>query len=107
MTSPGLATRRLVLVGGEENRAERWLLRQLSARQLAAGLWVAESAPTGIQPTPAAKVSQCLGSEYPVMVYNAHQGFHPDAFAAAVGTLRGGGDCLVLAPAPPASSTIR
>jgi tRNA(Met) cytidine acetyltransferase len=99
MTSLGLATRRLVLVGGDEIRAERWLLGRLSARQLAAGLWVAESAPAGIQPTPAAKVSQCLGGEYPVMVYNAHQGFHPDAFAAAVGTLRGGGDCLVLAPA--------
>ncbi len=93
------ATRRLVLVSADEDRAERWLLRQLPARQLAAGLWVAESAPAGIQPTPAGKVSQCLGAEYPLLVYNAHQGFHADAFAAAVGTLRGGGDCLVLAPA--------
>jgi tRNA(Met) cytidine acetyltransferase len=87
------------LVSGDQSEAERWVLRQLSTRQLTAGLWVAESAPVGIRPTPAARVGQSLGAEFPLLVYNAHQGFHPDAFAAAVGTLRGGGDCVVLAPA--------
>ena len=94
------ANRRLVWVSGDQAAGERWLLRQLSVSQLAAGLWVAESAPAGIQPTPSGKVGRFLGAEYPLLVYNAHQGFHPDAFAAAAGTLRGGGDCVVLAPDP-------
>jgi len=61
-------------------------------------LWIADHGPSGIAVTPAARVAQHLGSECSVLVFNAHQGFHPDAFAAAAGTLRGGGDCVVLAP---------
>lgn len=50
-------------------------------------------------PTVAAKaVRNHLGDECRVLVFDAHSGFHPDAFAAAIGTLRGGGDCVLLAP---------
>jgi tRNA(Met) cytidine acetyltransferase len=93
------ATRRLILVSGDQAQSEAWVVGQLSAKELGAGLWVAETAPAGIQPTPAGRVTEVLGAEYRLLVFNAYQGFHPDAFAAAVGTLRGGGDCVVLAPA--------
>ena len=102
MNDPGFtadtATRRLVLVSGDQARSEAWVAAQLTAKDLGAGLWVAETAPAGVQPTPAGRVGEVLGAEYRLLVFNAHQGFHPDAFAAAVGTLSGGGDCVVLAP---------
>ena len=90
--------RRLVLLGGDQADGEAWVLERLPGAQAADILWVADTAPAGVQATPTGKVGQCLGSEYPLLVFNAHQGFHPDAFAAALGTLRGGGDCVVLAP---------
>jgi tRNA(Met) cytidine acetyltransferase len=93
------ANRRLVLVGGGQARSEAWVVGRLTATDLGGCLWVSENAPKGIHPTPARKVNQVLGAEYRLLVFNAHQGFHPDAFAAAVGTLIGGGDCVVLAPA--------
>jgi tRNA(Met) cytidine acetyltransferase len=90
--------RRLVLVPGDPAWGEGWVTAQLAACDLASVLWVADSAPAGIVATPAHKVSQCLGGESRLLVFNAHHGFHPDAFAAAVGTLRGGGDCVILMP---------
>ena len=90
--------RRLILVSGDQHWGERWLLGQLDEADLAATLWIAEVAPAGVQATRSARVTQCLGSEHRLLVCNAHQGFHPDAFAAAAGTLRGGGDCVLLMP---------
>ncbi len=90
--------RRLLLVSGEAAWCERWVSRQLADDQRDAVLWIARHAPRGIAATPAGRVTQRLGSECRLLVFNAHDGFHPDAFAAAVGTLRGGGDCVLLAP---------
>lgn len=41
-----------------------------------------------------------LGSELDVLVYDAHSGFDPDSFGAALGALRGGGLLLLLTPDP-------
>ena len=102
MNQPGLlgetAGRRLLLVAGDQVWGESWVLGQLTDAQAAAGLWIAETAPAAVRSTSVGKVGRCLGAEFPFLVFNAHQGFHPDAFAAAVGTLRGGGDCVVLVP---------
>ena len=95
-TDPG--ARRLILLAGGQARGEAWVAGQLAAVDRAAILWIADTAPTGIQATPVGRVSRCLGGESRLLVFNAHQGFHPDAFAAAAGTLRGGGDCVVLVP---------
>lgn len=92
------AVRRLLLIAGEQGRGEAWVTGQLTAGDLAATLWVADASPAGVEATPIARVGQCLGAESRLLVFNAHQGFHPDAFAAAVGTLRGGGDCVLLVP---------
>ncbi len=40
-------TRRLVLVSGDQGRSEAWVVAQLTAKELGAGLWVAETAPAG------------------------------------------------------------
>jgi tRNA(Met) cytidine acetyltransferase len=92
------ARRRLVLASSDQHWGERWLLGQLDEADLSATLWIAERAPAGVQAIRSARVTQCLGSEYRLLVCNAHQGFHPDAVAAAAGTLRGGGDCVLLIP---------
>jgi len=94
-----LRERRLVLLTGDASDGEDWVVRQLSGDGAAGVLWIAETAPDGIEATPGGRVGQRLGTECSLLVFNAHQGFHPDAFAAAAGTLRGGGDCVVLAPA--------
>ncbi len=93
------AGRRLLLVAGDQVAGQDWVLRRLSHDQLAGVLWIAETGPPGVRIIPATEVGRCLGDEYSLLVFNAYQGFHPDAFAAAVGTPRGGGDCVVLAPA--------
>jgi tRNA(Met) cytidine acetyltransferase len=61
-------------------------------------LWVARQSAVVPDPLPAHRVVASLGGECGLLVFNAHQGFHPDAFAAAAGMLRGGGDCVVLLP---------
>ena len=43
-------------------------------------------------------IRQHLGRECDYLIFDAHAGFNPDAFAAALGTLRGGGLCCVLLP---------
>ena len=90
--------RRLLLLAGDQAWGEGWVMHQLGIEDRADTLWIASTAGPGVEPVPAHKVVQRLGSECRLLVVNAHQGFNPDAFAAALGTLRGGGDCVVLAP---------
>jgi len=61
-------------------------------------LWVGEQAPEGLVSAQPRQVRRCLGRECAVLVFDAHAGFHVDAFAAAMGTLRGGGELLLLLP---------
>ena len=97
------AGRRLLIVAGERAWTERWLTDRLykatdgPADDL---LWVARSAPAPWTCVPSHAVSQRLGSESRLLVFNGHDGLHPDAFAIAVGTLRDGGDCVLLMPPP-------
>lgn len=94
-----VAVRRLVLLAGDRELAVDGLLSGLSPADLAQTLWIANtSAPSAVVQVTAAKVLQHLGRDYRLVVFDAHQGFHPDAFAAAVGTLCGGGDCVLLIP---------
>jgi tRNA(Met) cytidine acetyltransferase len=93
------AHRRLLLVTGDRAWGEAWVTRQLVSDDFADTLWIASTAGPGIAAVAARKAVQHLGGECRLLVVDAHQGFNPDAFAAALGTLRGGGDCVVLAPA--------
>ena len=93
------AHRRLLLVTGDRAWGEAWATRQLVSDDFADTLWIASTAGPGIAAVAARKAVQHLGGECRLLVVDAHQGFNPDAFAAALGTLRGGGDCVVMAPA--------
>ncbi len=94
-----LAARRLVLVTGEREACERWVIRQLVATDKSDVLWVAASSPSSeIAAIRAEHAGRYLGGECRLLVLNMYDGLHPDAFAALPGTLRGGGDCVVLAP---------
>lgn len=57
-------------------------------------LWIGE-APDAM---PVHKARQCLGSEYPAVVFDAHAGLHPDALAAVAGTVVAGGALVLLVP---------
>lgn len=94
--------RRLLILSGARAWAEDWLVERLAAvvgdrRDVV--LWVAQTAPPPWTCVAAAQVTQWLGSETGLVVFNAHDGLHPDALAAAAGTLRGGGDAILLLPA--------
>ncbi|MGF1725704.1 tRNA(Met) cytidine acetyltransferase TmcA [Photobacterium nomapromontoriensis] len=45
------------------------------------------------------KAKQWLGRECDCLIFNAHDGFHPEAFGALSGTIVGGGILLLLLPA--------
>ena len=93
-----LPPRRLILVTGPEAMAEAAVLRALGDPLPEGLLWVAERVPAGVDLVPPGRAADQLGGECGLLVFNAHQGLHPDGLAAAVGTLRGGGDCVLLAP---------
>ncbi len=61
-------------------------------------LWVGEHAPAGCAGVSPKAIASCLGDEYAALVFDGHSGFHPDALAAALGTLRGGGVLYLLLP---------
>jgi tRNA(Met) cytidine acetyltransferase len=93
------AARRLVLVSGEREACERWVISQLATADKSDVLWVAASSPSSeIAAIRAEHAGRYLGSECRLLVLNMYDGLHPDAFAALPGTLRGGGDCVLLAP---------
>jgi tRNA(Met) cytidine acetyltransferase len=47
---------------------------------------------------PLPRGDELLGSELDILVYDAHCGFDPDSFGAALGAVRGGGLLLLLTP---------
>ena len=90
--------RRLLLLSGAPADLHSWLAQALDGASKREVLWVGTHAIEGVAAVTPAQVVQRLGSESRLAVFDAHGGFDPDAFAAAVGTLRGGGDCVVLTP---------
>lgn len=102
---------------GIEHRAVLWLsgtaqqtrqrahqLLQNSPQQwhLAEGthLWLGreEDTPEGWLSRQNSQARQSLGQEYGTLIYDAHEGFDPDAFGALTGTVKAGGWCLLLTP---------
>lgn len=63
-------------------------------------LWLGreEDAPEGWVTRQNAQARQSLGQEYATLVYDAHEGFDPDAFGALTGTVKAGGWCFLLTP---------
>lgn len=63
-------------------------------------LWIStRAAPAGFETVSPQHYRGRLGGECCALVYDAHREFHPDAFVACLGTLRGGGVLYLLIPA--------
>jgi tRNA(Met) cytidine acetyltransferase len=90
--------RRLVLLCGEPADTGRWLSDALAGHDATELLWIGDAAPPPVQATRPAHVLRHLGRETRLVVFDLYAGLDPDALAAAAGTLRGGGDCVLLCP---------
>jgi tRNA(Met) cytidine acetyltransferase len=75
--------------------AEAAISNQTGARPV----WLSNR-PLGRASLPLTAAQGLLGSEIEILIYDAHGGFDPDGFGAAVGALRGGGLLLLLTPPP-------
>ncbi len=90
--------RRVRVISGDVawclEQAQRWQ-QQLAGEWI----WVSDEAPQGasITCTPAA-ARNLLGREFQHAVFDAHRGFHAEAFAALAGTLRAGGWLQLIVP---------
>lgn len=60
-------------------------------------VWLSDCEAPG-RSLPVTRGDKLLGSELDTLIYNAHDGFDPDSFGAALGALRGGGLLLLLTP---------
>jgi len=61
-------------------------------------LWLGRSAAAPAQAEAAGDANRHLGEEADLVVFDAHAGFDPDAFAAISGVVRGGGLLVLLTP---------
>jgi tRNA(Met) cytidine acetyltransferase len=94
--------RRTLVLAGDRGWCRQQAGPVIDAQSPATLLWIGvdtpDSLPAGTWQVPARKYHQVLGREVAVLVYDSHDGFDPDAFGAATGTLRGGGLLLLLTP---------
>ncbi|MGB0466548.1 MAG: tRNA(Met) cytidine acetyltransferase TmcA [Pontibacterium sp.] len=90
--------RRILVCAGEHT----WGLAQAGQIQAwmqpEASLWVSRQAPEGSEHTRARDLHRYLGQETDLLVFDAWEGFNPNAFGQITGTLRGGGLLLLLCP---------
>ena len=90
--------RRLLLLAGDRAWCQACAEACLAALALARTLWIGERAPAGSAHLELSQGLQLLGREYELLVLDAHGGLDPDVFAAAAGTVVGGGLLFLLAP---------
>jgi tRNA(Met) cytidine acetyltransferase len=60
--------------------------------------WLTGNPPPGVHALTAARTPSILGTEAATLVFDAHDGFDPDAFGLAAGTVPGGGLLWLLTP---------
>jgi len=88
--------RRMIVIAGDLNwslkLAENFAL-YLADSTTDSPLWIAKE-----WPEPPNRLQQIIGSESPLLIFNAHHGFDPNLFGAATGAVIGGGLVLLLVP---------
>ncbi|WP_445396521.1 tRNA(Met) cytidine acetyltransferase TmcA [Zobellella sp. An-6] len=88
-----IGERRLLVLSG----SEAWAMAQAAELCTEDSLWLGP-APAGHESRDPTRILRYLGREYPILVYNAYGGLHPDAFGALLGTVTAGGLVLLLCP---------
>jgi len=85
--------RQLVVLCGDQTWAFETLKQVVTQSDC---LWLGDSdCDVGLSMS---KAHASLGQEYQYLIFNAYSGFHPEAFGQAVGTVKGGGVCFIIAP---------
>lgn len=87
--------RRLWVLAGSRQWATEAARRYLDG---GAAFWIGDPVLPGVAGCTAGQSRRLLGSEIDVLVFDAHAGFDPEAFGAAVGAVRGGGRVVLLTP---------
>lgn len=90
--------RRLLVISGGQHQTLHDATLILQHLKPTAVCWVGDDAPPGVNSLQATQATTALGSEIPLIVFNAWSGLHPDAFCALAGTLTGGGVMILLTP---------
>ncbi len=90
--------RRVVILSGPPAWARERILAALPEQDGVGLLWIGDGACDGMPCVSPKRFREHLGSERAALIYDAHRGFHPDAFAAWVGILRAGGVLYLLLP---------
>jgi len=90
--------RRTLLLAGSREWGRAAAVAALEAAQFSAALWITDQPQAPYPALETSKAHKVLGQELDALVLDAHAGFDPDAFGAAVGTVRGGGLLLLLTP---------
>ncbi len=90
--------RRTLVLAGSRDWGRAAATAALNAAKLTDILWLSDRAAEGFDALEAAKAHRMLGRELDALVLDAYAGFDPNAFGAAVGTVRGGGLLLLLTP---------
>ncbi|HIE56382.1 MAG TPA: tRNA(Met) cytidine acetyltransferase, partial [Chromatiaceae bacterium] len=86
--------RKFLLISGSPSHCHRQALEQVDK----SALWIGWKAPHPFQAFEPGRLEQKLGSEVEQLVFDALEGFDPNAFAMALGLVRGGGRFLLLTP---------
>lgn len=90
--------RRALVLAGARDWTRTTAKAALDAAMLSDVVWLSDQDGLGFNTLEAAKARRLLGGETGALVVDAYAGFDPDAFGAAVGTVRGGGLLLLLTP---------
>ena len=91
--------RALIFISGDNAWTISCVQSMLDQYRLAQTLWVGLFDGVSGRVITNTQVHHVLGEEYDAVVYDAHQSFDANAFAAVTGTLKGGGICYLLTPA--------
>lgn len=94
----GLVARTSVFLYAPAEQAREMSQYWIQSWQPCRYLWLAQHADSAQNILSQQQARLCLGSEFDVVIFDGTQQFNADAFAIAIGTLRGGGVLLVWLP---------
>jgi tRNA(Met) cytidine acetyltransferase len=90
--------RRLIVMSGERDWSKKQLEQYLDSQPFSQALCISDVPFDGIDNVPCQQARRFLGQQLDCLVYDVWSGFDPDALAAVVGCISGGGLLILLVP---------